>query len=197
MSYSSEPNPYLQAQKVDMKVDGLLAENIADPLPNISFNLILTGASGSGKTNLLYSLLNTSKSNGVRTGYKKVFNHVIICSPSLASAKNDIFRDHPEEKKFETFDLTFLKFVSDLTEIASTNDETTLIILDDVGSQLRKKMILEKTLVSMLQNRRHRRLSCIMLVQQFKNLPTGIRSNLSHAAIFRLINIEESIAISE
>ena len=195
--YEIEKNPNLKIGKVDMNVDGILAKGILNPLPSSSFNFVYIGASNSGKTNLLYSLLKGGKKNRVRHGYRKVFNHVIVCSPSMGSAKNDIFEGLDDEKKWEEFNMDFLNFVNDNTSIASENNETTLIVLDDVGSQLRKKQNIEKALVSMMQNRRHRMLSCMMIVQQYKNLPTGIRSNLTHAAIFRPVNSKEAIAIHE
>ena len=195
--YEIEKNPNLKIGKIDMNVDGILPKGIQDPLPENSFNMILVGASGSGKSNLLYSLLKRGMKNRVRHGYRKVFNHVIVCSPSMGSAKDDIFDGLDEEKKWEEFGMDFLNFVDEHTKLASENNETTLIVLDDVGSQLRKKQNIEKALVSMMQNRRHKRLSCMMIVQQYKNLPTGIRSNLTHGAIFRPVNSKEGTAIHE
>ena len=97
--YEIEKNPNLKIGKIDMNVDGILAKGIQDPLPETSFNMVLVGASDLGKTNLLYSLLKGGKKNGVRHGYRKLFNHFIVCSPSMDSPKNDIFERLDEEKK--------------------------------------------------------------------------------------------------
>jgi hypothetical protein len=197
--YKVEKNPNLKIGKVDMNVDKILAKGIPDPLPEKSFCMVLVGASGSGKSNLMYSLLKEKKKKGIRKSYRKVFNHIIVCSPSMASAKDNIFEELDDYKKWDEFGIEFLNFVDEHTKFASEQDppETTLVLLDDVGSQLRRNQNIEKTLVSLLQNRRHRRLSCMMLVQQFKNLPTGIRSNCTHAAIFRPVNTKEAVAIHE
>jgi len=59
------------------------------------------------------------------------------------------------------------------------------LILDDIGAQLRKSAGAEKQLVSLLQNRRHVFCSVFILVQKFRDLPTGIRNNMSHFITFR------------
>jgi hypothetical protein len=74
-------------------------------------------------------------------------------------------------------------------------EEHSVLILDDIGAQLRKSAGAEKQLVSLLQNRRHVFCSVFILVQRFRDLPTGIRNNMSHFVTFRPKNIleEESI----
>ena len=50
-------------------------------------------------------------------------------------------------------------------------------------------------LVSLLQNRRHIGLSVIILVQKWKDLPSGVRNNLTNVAIFRPKNNMEAEAV--
>ena len=47
------------------------------------FNLLINGSSGSGKTNLLVSLLKSRPNHkkGLRRSFKRVFDNVIIVSP--------------------------------------------------------------------------------------------------------------------
>ncbi len=198
MRYDVIENTDLNIEKVEMKCDGEIAKGLCKPLPNKSFAFVLCGKSGSGKTNLAISLLKGKKSkDGKRKGYFKTFNHIIVCSPTLQSLQNNIFKDHPEEKMFEDFDNEFIDFVTSFTDAASENNETTLLYLDDIGSQLRRYAYLEKALVSLLQNRRHRKLSCLLVVQKFRDLPTGIRNNLTHLALFRPVNQKELEAVHE
>ena len=63
--YKVERNPNLKIGKVDMNVDNILAKGIPDPLPEKSFCMVLVGHSGSGKSNLMYSLLKEKKKKGV------------------------------------------------------------------------------------------------------------------------------------
>ena len=69
--YNIEENHNLKVFKIEMKVDGILAKNILDPIPDKSYNMVIVGRSGSGKTSLLNYLFKGNKSNGVRNGYKK------------------------------------------------------------------------------------------------------------------------------
>jgi len=50
-------------------------------------------------------------------------------------------------------------------------------------------------LVSLLQNRRHVFTSVFVLVQRFRDLPPGIRANMSHFVTFRPKNMLEEEAI--
>ena len=74
-------------------------------------------------------------------------------------------------------------------------EEHSVLILDDIGAQLRKSAGAEKQLVSLLQNRRHVFCSVFILVQKFRDLPTGIRNNMSHFITFRPKNQLEMEAI--
>ena len=196
MDFEVVENDKLFVHKTEMTCDNDFC-NIPDPLPKKSHTMLFVGKSGSGKTSLMVSLLASRKKNNNLQSYKKQFNHVIICSPSLSTLKNNIFKDLSPAKKFTEFDEDLLDFVDDFTQETAELEETTLLILDDVGSQLRKKQSLEKLLVSLLQNRRHRYLSCWILVQKFRDLPTGVRNNSTHMALFRPVNSRETTAIHE
>ena len=89
-------------------LDGELTEKMEEPLPNSnSFMWGIAGAPGSGKTTLLLSLMTQkSKKNEPKKSYRKLFDKILICSPTLgvgSSLKNDPFRDLPEEQKWKSF----------------------------------------------------------------------------------------------
>ena len=67
--------------------------------------------------------------------------------------------------------------------------------MDDIGATLKRDRKTEMKLVSMLQNRRHIGISVIMLVQNCKDLPSGVRNNLTNVAIFRPKNNMEAEAV--
>ena len=85
--------------KVKMNVDNLLADDIPSPLPSKTFNMVINGPSGSGKTNILINILHRRAKNGKRQSLRKVFDSIVIVSPSLKSLANNIFKDLEEKKK--------------------------------------------------------------------------------------------------
>jgi len=184
--------------KVQMKADYDLAPDnkMVDVFKSwkSGHNLAIIGSSGSGKTNLLVSLLSKRKSKGKHRSFKNLFHKILIVSPSLGTLKNNIFEDIPPERKFSDFDSDTLDLIE--AELLKSEEESTdddpvhnLLILDDVGSKLKGgKHNLEKRFVSLLQNRRHLGgggLSVWTVGQKFRDLSHGHRSNLTHIFIFR------------
>ena len=148
--------------KVKMNLDGLLAPDIPNPLPKKSgFNMVINGPSGSGKTNILINILHRRAKEGKRQSLRRVFDAVVIVSPTLKSLGNNIFEDLEDKKKFTKFDDTMLDGLEEILEEMKTKREEeednffTLLILDDVGSQLKKNRKVEARFASLLQNRRH------------------------------------------
>jgi hypothetical protein len=111
--------------------------------------------------------------------------------------KKDPFTDVSPDRKWKVFNLQVMDEIFKTLEANREEDEHSVLILDDIGSQLRKSAGAEKQLVSLLQNRRHMFCSVFILVQKFKDLPMGIRNNLSHFATFRPKNQKEMEAICE
>ena len=179
-------------------LDQQLHKDLPSPLPNYSgFNLAIAGSSGSGKTTLMYSIMTKRKKKGKRQSYRGVFDRIYIVSPTLGnkSLKSDEFAKLPQDQIHRELKLETLDELSDTFEKNRDEEENSILILDDVGSQLRKSGAIEKKLVQLCQNRRHLFLSVIFIIQKWKDLPTGIRNNLSHAAFFRAKNNPEKEAI--
>lgn len=189
--YDIIPNKRLSNPPHKMTCDNCFHNDLCDPLPNQSFTMYICGRPGSGKTSLLVSLLTNKSIKGKKCSYKKLFDHIIVCSPSIKTLGNNIFEKLPEEQKFEDFDLNLLNFIDEFTDSLDPSKEKTLVILDDVASQLKRSMICEKLLTKLQQNRRHRGLSFIILSQQYKSLPLSCRSTITHLIMFRPINIKE------
>ena len=179
-------------------LDQVLAKDIPEPLPNYSgFSMLICGASGSGKTTALYSMMSAGKKNGVRQSYKKCFHKIYIVSPTMAnkSMKKDPFKGIPDNQIHRVLTL---KVLDDLEEEIQKNRDDgkhSVIIFDDVGSQLRKSMAIDKKLTQLIQNRRHHFCSYFILLQKFKDAGTGIRNNISHFMSYRPKNRPEREAI--
>ena len=199
LEIKQEKNKKLKIMNTANNLDKQLCDYLPSPLPNYSgFNFVISGASGSGKTTLMTSVMSARKKNGIRQSYRKVFDKIIICSPTLGqgkSAKNDPFYDVPGDQKFKEFNLQIMEEMYAMLEANRDNEEHSVLILDDIGAQLRKSAGAEKKLVSLLQNRRHVFTSVFILVQRFRDLPTGIRANMSHFCSFRPKNMLEEEAI--
>jgi hypothetical protein len=197
MPFETIPNHALKIHNCKMKCDERIAEGIPAPLPSHSFCMCICGVPGSGKTVFINSLVGAKKRKGIPQGYKRVFHHVIICSPSRSSLVNDIYKDLDENKKHDQFDDDFLDFLTEFTDESSEEEETTLCILDDVASQLKRSQSIQRRLAYLIQNRRHRYLSFMISVQYYKNLPLPIRSALTHLVLFRPANKKELDHVSD
>ena len=136
MSYSTVKSKNdINISKIGSNVDKVLAKNLNKLLPNKHHVTGFVGTSGSGKTNAMINLLIAKKKNGVRNSYKKLYDKIIIVSPTLASLKQNIFENLPEEQKFEILNEDTIDSISDL--IQEHDDLNKLVIFDDVGSQLK------------------------------------------------------------
>lgn len=181
-----------QKMNLDDKLD-TNKDQLPDPLPNSSFSMAIVGSSGSGKTSLMSSIITAPKKNNVRQSYRKLFSKIILCSPTLSSFKSNVWGR--VKGKYEEFNLEFLNELEDISKEEWEEKKQTIAILDDIGSTLKKDKKAEQKLISMLQNRRHIGLSVIILVQKWRDLPLGVRTNLTNVAVFRPKNNQEKEAI--
>lgn len=179
---------------LDKQLDPILAPE----LPNYNgFCWVIVGSSGSGKTTLLYSLMKGRKSKGIRHGYNKVFDKIYVVSPTIGneSIKNDPFKALPENQIYRELTLDNLEEIQKNLEENRSDEINSVLILDDVGSELKKSKAIEKKLISIIQNRRHLYTSIFILLQKFRDAPTGIRNNMSHFTSFRPKNMIERESI--
>lgn len=184
-------------------LDGELCEKMEDPLPNSnSFMWGIAGSPGSGKTTLILSIMTQkSEKNKPKKSYRKLFDRILIMSPTLGqghSLKKDPFKDIPEDQKWTSFNNQTMAEVMDRIDENFENEENTLLILDDVTSELRRNPHAEKQLSWLAQNRRHKRCAIFILVQKYKAIPTAVRAAFSHFTTFKpKNNIEIEAIMSE
>ena len=89
LDIQQEKNKRLKIVNTSNNLDKQLCDDLPDPLPNYSgFNFVISGASGSGKTTLMTSIMSARKKNGIRQSYRKVFDKILICSPTLGQGKS-------------------------------------------------------------------------------------------------------------
>jgi hypothetical protein len=175
-----------------------------DPLPEMlpqtgSFLWCIVGSAGSGKTSLLYSLVAGKRKDGKRQSYRKLFNHIYVVSPTIGkdSIKKDPFSKLPDEQIYRSLTLEALEELHEIVAANRKEKENSLIIFDDVGSQLKKSRDIELKLKELTMNRRHLYLSIFCLCQKYRDMPTGMREQMSHVSLFRPKTQNEKDAITE
>lgn len=197
------PNKELQINKIAMKCDKVICDKkgktIAEPLMNTAHFYIISGASGSGKTNLLINLLKSNKlttDKKKKLSYRKMFDHVIFVSPSAHTIKDSPLEKIADDQKFTELSPEVFDKVDSITEDGVEEDEHTLLVLDDVSSQLRLREN-EKVLNQMIKNRRHKNLSVWIVGHKATDLAPSLRSNANLIFLFKPKTMREITALQE
>ena len=200
--YKTLENHNISFGAVLMDTDHVLCKEIAPPLDVIVNGslVLICGSSGSGKTSLLVNLISKKgKLNGYRQSFRRCFHKIILCSPSLGTLKKDLAV--PRNQRYEDFNTCMDEIEGHLDESVVKGDQDderkfNLLILDDVASALKQSRHNEMLLTRLLQNRRHRNLTCIIIVQKWTMIPTGIRSNANVIFLFRPKTMQEQETIT-
>jgi hypothetical protein len=180
-------------KKVDFNVDGILGDHIKEPFPNHSFFWLIVGKAGSGKTSLM---INALKSKGPNRVYRKVFDKITLVMPSnsRSSLKSNPLDDLPEDQMFENMGEDVIKKIESIREEFNEEDKkkkkrprNQLLILDDITAYLKDKENI-KSLIELSTNRRHLKLSIILLVQFLRAVPRPIRFQVTNLSFFKPSN---------
>lgn len=175
----------LQKPKFNCDID-LNPLNNSPPFSHLNkfFCLGIIGKSGSGKTSMLYSLITHSKI------LRRTYNHIILYSPeeSIQSMESDLFENFTDVNNGLEYDL-LEDTESDIRE-HSKEGETTLLIIDDMAAYLKNKDV-ANLLKSMIWNKRHLKLSIIILVQVYNAIPLTIRKSLTDTIIMYKPSLSE------
>ena len=198
MSFTLEDANY-NLSPVKFNVDGILGEHIREPFPNQSFFWVICGRAGSGKTSLLINALAAKNENRI---YRKVFDKITLVMPknSRRSIKNNSLDDLPPDQQFESLGTDVMTKVKEIREEFDELDKkkkrprNQLLILDDVTAYLKDDPSL---LVEMATNRRHLKLSIILLVQFIRAIPRPVRFQVTTITFFKPSNELDAKIIEE
>lgn len=198
MSFTLEDANY-NLSPVKFNVDGILGEHIREPFPNQSFFWVICGRAGSGKTSLLINALAAKNENRI---YRKVFDKITLVMPknSRRSIKNNPMDDLPPDQQFESLGTDVMTKVKEIREEFDELDKkkkrprNQLLILDDVTAYLKDDPSL---LVEMATNRRHLKLSIILLVQFIRAIPRPVRFQVTTITFFKPSNELDAKIIEE
>jgi DNA replication protein DnaC len=143
------------------------------------------GKPGSGKTSLIMSWLTSKKV------FKKMFHHVLVVMPtsSINSMKKSPFKDHPEEKMYNDLNFDTISTIYQRLEETSEKKENTLLIMDDIGASLKNNSI-KNIMRKIIYNRRHLKVSIIVLLQSFLSLEKEIRKLFNNVIMFKPSKVE-------
>jgi hypothetical protein len=129
-------------------------------------------------------------------------------SKSQNSIKNNPFEEIPEDQKFNTFNFEVIKtieqsyqdYIKSKEERIKNNKKIKpfhmLLICDDVTASLKSKHI-ENALLELTTNRRHFKLSIIIMVQYLRSICKNIRFQVSHCIFFKVSNELDAKIIRE
>jgi len=192
MSYTIKKNKKIKLIIPEFVCDGCLSENLKkydmlNHMNNYNFTAMI-GQPGSGKTSLLVSFLTGTGKNKV---LRKIYNNILVVMPSssIKSMKNNIFKNHDEDKMFNELNFDTINEIKNRLDEYTEANESTLIIMDDVGAEL-KNLDIQKILRQIIYNRRHLKCSIIMLCQSFLSIPREIRKLINNTIMFKPSKIE-------
>ena len=184
---SLKKNKGLNLKTPEFLCDGNLAEHLNkyDMLQNFNgfYFTGFIGRPGSGKTSLLVSMLTRRKKDKV---FRKVFNNILVVMPTSSrnSMKNNIFKKHTPDKLYDELDYKTINDIHNKLLHSSSENETTLLILDDVGAMLKRPEI-QETFRKIIYNRRHLKCAIIILLQLYMSIPKEIRKLFNNVVCFK------------
>ena len=191
MTITEIPNSELSVSKIAMHCDKCIMDSkkrsVAKPLMSTSHFYVISGASGSGKSNLIINLLKstkTTKDKKHKKSYRNMFDNIILVSPSAHTIKDSPLENVADEQKFDSISEDMFDMVNSMTEDSVEDDKHTLLILDDVSSQLRAKEN-EKQLTQLVKNRRHLNLSIWVVTHKVTDAQPSLRSNANLIFLFK------------
>lgn len=132
------------------------------------------------------------------TIYRKTFNNIMVIMPSAsrASLRDDPFESLDERKVFGELTPEVLDQVETIAREHMEDGKHSLLFVDDMAASLKNADLLKRwnTLVN---NRRHLRISIWCIVQTFKSIPLSNRRTITHMLLFKPNNRREGDAITE
>ena len=167
-------------------------------LPKFPFSLMLSGSSGSGKTNLMTNILIKPNLYG---GY---FHYIVVYSPT-ANKYDDSYKalKLPDENFIEEFGPESLEnLINSRKQLIDEKgiewvgkNSRVLIILDDIIAN--RDFLESQTALTLFALLRHYLCAIIVMTQSYTKLPRALRLNCNACAIFPSTQSEIEVLIKE
>jgi hypothetical protein len=164
-------------------------------LPKPPFRILNIAPSNTGKSVLTSYMLGSDE-----LPYKKYFKtNIFLFSPTMRLGSMQM-PDIKEENIFDSFDVNTIEAIKNeqvalVEKYGKKKSVPLLFVLDDVIADLDKER--KETLKRLYFGIRHYNGSIIMLVQQYKAVPKGVRMNASDTIIMLLASLAERKAVAE
>jgi GTPase SAR1 family protein len=169
MTLTEKENRDLLFAPPKFKCDTAL-KDVPEPLPqNVSFNMVIVGKPGSGKSSLATNII----TNPLRKKYHSIF--IVIPKNSMNSYACNPFQSIDEEQIFHDLTIDTLLEIHGRVSANAEEGLNSLLYIDDMAANLKKPSI-QQTFKELLYNRRHLRLGIINSVQRLTTIPKAIRS---------------------
>ena len=166
--------------------------------PMYPFSMVLSGRSGSGKTQLLLNMLTRKDLLG------DFYHKIIIFSPT-AGDLDDTYSTLklPPENFIKKFDSSMLETILNNRKAEIKKDgiekvgrhNRVILIFDDMIAE--RKFLESKENLMLFTLLRHYLISVVVLSQSFKKIPRSIRINSNFTCIFPSLESEIAIMIEE
>lgn len=178
-------------KKVQMNCDQVLHPKLMKPLSSIRSGslIVIAGSSGSGKTNMLCNLFNCHKDpvTGEKRDLMMCFHNIFIVSPSMNSfTKGNKFDSLPDSHKYEDLH----NFMENFEDGIEDETDQNVVIFDDIGNEIRTKQNLT-AFKSFIDNRRHAKMTVILLLQSLVQIPPAIRASVNMIIAFKPKSVNE------
>ena len=185
----------IQTDKSKIPLRACMKEGI---LPRFPFSMMLSGRSGSGKTNLMINLMTKKQF------YGNYFHHIIVCSPT-AGKYDDSYNQMklPDENFITDFTPEFLNNIIEtrkkeidkdgIEKVAKTS--RVCLILDDIIAN--REFLNSQESLKLFALLRHYLCSVIVMMQSYTKLPRALRLNCNAVMVFPCLQSETEVLIKE
>jgi Poxvirus A32 protein len=177
------------------------SRNVGHPAsPSWPFSMLITGKSGSGKTNILANLFLGDKAEYIYKGKKGGSRYIacddlIVCGyhpdePKWAFVKYmyGIISKDPKAPYYENIRFSYISPEKIPSVRAFSPERSTAIVFEDVC--LAPEYI-QNQIGQFFGNGRHRNISCVYVAQKYHKINTFMRENASHLVIFNSGSYED------
>jgi predicted PilT family ATPase len=195
VSITIKPGTDPQLKRPKFICDAVLKKDVPDPISYLvnGFKVILVaGRPGAGKTSFTFSLFKDKRC------LRKVWNHVLLVMPTESlnsmTPETNVFKNLSPDKQYPN--LSKLVEIEERIRGFASDNETTVLIIDDQMAYLKDKGV-ERLLCSMMSNRRHMKLTIILLTQIVERVPLKCRKLVNDVILMYKPSKKEMVLVMD